>query len=191
VVILVPAVASLSLLWGHLGAFDTPFEPPQVAAFTNALLDSPQVAEALLPRLEEGQLGAPDLMATETAALAAPTIYVSGQEVLPIGGFTGTIPEPSLSSIEAMVGAGDFHIVLQSAGATDPRFLWISTHCHELDRLAGSARSPTGPLVVLPLWARALSSRVGDCRRRRPRSVSERLSHSQVFTHTSAGGPVV
>jgi 4-amino-4-deoxy-L-arabinose transferase-like glycosyltransferase len=146
-VMLVPAVASLSIVWGHLGAFDTPFEPPQVAAFTTALIDAPQTAAALLPRLEKGQFGAPDLMATETAALAAPTIYVSGKEVLPIGGFTGTIPEPTLASLEAMVAAGDFHIALQSAGVTDPRFLWIAAHCHLLNTLS-SANSPTGPLVA-------------------------------------------
>ena len=35
------------------------------------------------------------LMATQTSAVAAPFIYDSGREVLPIGGFTGTIPEPS------------------------------------------------------------------------------------------------
>ena len=68
-------------------------------------------------------------MATQTSALAAPFIFVSGQEVLPIGGYTGTIPEPSLATLESMVHAGAFHLVLQSPSTTDPRLVWIARHC--------------------------------------------------------------
>lgn len=45
-----------------------------------------------IPRLELAQNGAPYLLATQTAALASVFIDDSGQEALPIGGFTGTIP---------------------------------------------------------------------------------------------------
>ena len=52
--------------------------------------------EPLLPPLEQAaRRHQPDLMATQTSAVAAPFIYDSGKEVLPIGGYTGTIPEPS------------------------------------------------------------------------------------------------
>ena len=42
--------------------------------------------------------GAPDLMATQTSVLAASLIFATGQEVLPIGGYTGTIPDPSMTT---------------------------------------------------------------------------------------------
>lgn len=43
-------------------------------------------------------------MATQASALAAPFIWASGKEVLPVGGFTGTIPEPSLPALKNLCG---------------------------------------------------------------------------------------
>jgi hypothetical protein len=39
-------------------------------------------------------------MAVYTSAVAAGFISASGKEILPIGGFTGTIPEPTLAQLE-------------------------------------------------------------------------------------------
>ena len=79
-------------------------------------------------------------MATQTSAVAAPFIFDSGQEVLPIGGFTGTIPEPSLRALQSMIARGDFHIVVQSPTVTDPRLLWIARQCFPVN--SGSASAP-------------------------------------------------
>ena len=68
-------------------------------------------------------------MATETSAVAAPFIYDSGQEVLPIGGYTGTIPEPSLATLRSLVHTGAFHLVIQSRSPTDARLVWVERHC--------------------------------------------------------------
>ena len=46
----------------------------------------------MLPTLEAANRGIPYLAAVQTSALAAPLIWATGQGVLPIGGFTGTIP---------------------------------------------------------------------------------------------------
>ncbi len=105
-VLLVPTVASASIASNRLGPFDTPFQPMKVTHGIRALFDVTSATSRLLPRLEQARRGAPYLLATQTSALAAPFIYVSGQEVLPIGGFTGTIPEPSLATLRSKISSG-------------------------------------------------------------------------------------
>jgi 4-amino-4-deoxy-L-arabinose transferase-like glycosyltransferase len=129
VVSLIPAVASVSVAASGLGPFDTPFQRHVVTRATRAFFDVIEPAAADLPGLERVRGGAPFLMATQTSPVAAPFIYVSGQEVLPIGGYTGTIPEPTLPALKAMVHAGDFHVIVQSPKTTDPRLVWIAKHC--------------------------------------------------------------
>ena len=137
IVLVVPAAASATVASNRLGPFDTPFQPAAVTQGVRAFFDVATATSKLLPTLEQARRGAPDLMATQTSALAAPFIYVSGQEVLPIGGFTGTIPEPSLAAIRSMIRAGDFHLVLQSPSTTDPRLVWIARHCISIPQPAG------------------------------------------------------
>ncbi|HUD17470.1 MAG TPA: glycosyltransferase family 39 protein, partial [Acidimicrobiales bacterium] len=91
-VLLVPAVASTSIVANRLGPFDTPFQPVVVTNYTRLLFGRSVAVAAGIPILIRTQGSAPDLLATQTSALAAPYIYQSGREVLPIGGFTGTIP---------------------------------------------------------------------------------------------------
>jgi 4-amino-4-deoxy-L-arabinose transferase-like glycosyltransferase len=129
VVAAVPSIASWSIAANHLGPFDTPFQPTATTSGLRAFFDVTGHAASLIPGLERYRNGAPYLMANQTSALAAPFVYVSGQEVLPIGGYTGSIPEPTLTVIESMVHAGAFHLVLQSPGTTDPRLVWIARHC--------------------------------------------------------------
>jgi hypothetical protein len=134
--LLVPAVASVSMAADRLGPFDTPFEPQAVDRGTRAFLDTIEPAAALIPTLKNAQFGAPDLMAAQTSALAAPFIYVSGEEVLPIGGYTGTSPAPSLAQLKSMIRDGQFHLVLQTRTATDPRLVWIASNCQFLPNSA-------------------------------------------------------
>ena len=62
--------------------------------------------------LKSAQAGATYLAATQTSALAAAIIFDSGLEVLPIGGFTGTIPSPTLSELQADIRERRIHLVL-------------------------------------------------------------------------------
>ncbi len=93
-VLLVPAVASASVVAEGLGAFDTPFQP-QVVTTANRAVFGPVTAPPGLVKIESVRKGAPDLMAAQTSAVAALYIYATGQEVLPLGGYTGTIPTPT------------------------------------------------------------------------------------------------
>jgi hypothetical protein len=79
-------------------------------------------------------------MATQTAVLAAPFIYASGDEVVPIGGFTGTIPAPTLATLQRLIRTNYVRTLLQSPDTTDPRLVWISRHCLHIPQRAGSQR---------------------------------------------------
>ena len=98
--------------------------------------------EALLPPLENAGRNQSDLAATQTSAVAAPFIYDSGREVLPIGGYTGTIPEPSGAALLSMIRKGDFHIVIQSPTVTDPRLVSVARQCFPLRAAAQAPGQP-------------------------------------------------
>jgi 4-amino-4-deoxy-L-arabinose transferase-like glycosyltransferase len=127
-----PAVASAGLAANHESAFDTPFESPKVAS---QLASQParlaELETVTVPRLQQLQGGAPDLAAVQSSYLASVYIYLSGQEVLPIGGFTGTIPSPTLSQLKADILNGQFHLAA-ILSTVDPRSRWIASHCQPL-----------------------------------------------------------
>jgi 4-amino-4-deoxy-L-arabinose transferase-like glycosyltransferase len=127
-----PAVASATLVLRHQGSFDTPFEPArQDRAIRDVFVVVPAQVRLTIPKLQQARFGAPYLLATQSAALASVFIYDTGLEALPIGGFTGTIPAPTLGQLQADIRQGKFHLVL--TGTTrDPRLAWIARHCKPL-----------------------------------------------------------
>ena len=127
---LAPAVASVSLAAHSQGAFDTPFESAQaqenVAIRTG---DQGVVSDrAVIPEWQALENGAPYVMAAQSIALPSSIIYDTGLEALPIGGYDGTTPSPTLAQLQADIRHGLFHLVW-IASATDPRLRWITTHC--------------------------------------------------------------
>jgi 4-amino-4-deoxy-L-arabinose transferase-like glycosyltransferase len=129
--LLAPAAAAAGIAADHRGAFDTPYESgPEAAAIRMLFVGVPRQVRPLVPRLEQVQLGAPDLLAAQSSALASVFIYDSGREALPLGGFTGTIPEPTLARLQADIRAGQFHLaILSAAGPGSPVLAWIAGHC--------------------------------------------------------------
>jgi hypothetical protein len=145
--LLVPAVASAAVVYKSLGVFDTPFQPVAVTSFNRAFFGAPLKALSTVPVLERARNGAPDLFAAQTSVLAAPFIYGTGQEVLPIGGYSGYIPEPSVSSLRSMVSAGRFHLVLL-ARIAGPQIDWVVDHCIRLPKPS----PPPGIIVRLSAY---------------------------------------
>jgi 4-amino-4-deoxy-L-arabinose transferase-like glycosyltransferase len=124
-----PAAASAGLAANHESAFDTPFESPQLASLLASVpARLARVGTVTVPRLKALQGNAPDLLAAQSSYIASLFIYTSGLEALPIGGFTGTTPSPTLSQLEADIRDGQFHLVLALSTA-DPRMRWIAGHC--------------------------------------------------------------
>jgi len=112
--------------------YDTPFESPGTFRGIDLLfVETLAAARHALPQLEHARYGAPDLLATQTSTIASGFAYTSGQEVLPIGGFTGTIPEPTLAKLKNEVATGQFHLVLAGRSG-DPRIKWIASHCRDV-----------------------------------------------------------
>jgi 4-amino-4-deoxy-L-arabinose transferase-like glycosyltransferase len=56
--------------------------------------------------------GAGYLMAVESWDTAAPYIVATGQEVMPMGGFSGTVPEPTLAKVQDLVRSGQLRFFL-------------------------------------------------------------------------------
>jgi 4-amino-4-deoxy-L-arabinose transferase-like glycosyltransferase len=140
-VCLVPTVASVSIVASDRGVFDTPFEPAYAAAFVDStFITAPRNVAIRIPELELARGGSPYLIATQTAALAAPFINATGEEALPIGGFSGAGPSPTLAEIQADVCHGKFHIALVG-DSPDPRLQWIAQHCDDLSPLPGGLQT--------------------------------------------------
>jgi 4-amino-4-deoxy-L-arabinose transferase-like glycosyltransferase len=130
--VLAPAVASASLVVEGRGPFDTPFQPAGVTAVTQTLAraaDHPPAA--LVVAFRRGGAGSRYPLATYTSLLAAPLIYATGDEVLPIGGFTGEYPPPTLAQLQKLIARNELHLIA-SPPTTDPRIRWIDAHCQRL-----------------------------------------------------------
>ncbi len=134
-VLIVPAVGSATVVSSGLGPFQTPFEPLRESADITAFLSAGFEIGPALVALEHANAANPYLMAS-TSVLAAPFIWASGQEVLPVGGFTGTIPEPTLASLRHLINTGYVSTFLQSPTTTDPRLTWIARHCLNVTKRA-------------------------------------------------------
>jgi hypothetical protein len=59
---------------------------------------------------------------------------------LPIGGFSGVGPSPTLAQIQADVCHGKFHLAIVEDGP-DPRLRWIAQHCDDLSPLPGGLQT--------------------------------------------------
>ena len=74
--------------------------------------------------------------------------------MVPIGGFTGTIPEPTLAALQNLIRTGFVATFLRSPTTTDPRLTWIARHCMNVTPRA-SAQHAVLPLAVYVCLARA------------------------------------
>jgi len=128
-ILAVPVIASISVVINNLGAFDTPFQPAALTAFNRSFFGAPLQPIASLHEIERVRDGAPDLLATQTSVIAAPFIFATGQEVLPIGGYDGSTPEPTLAMLRTAIADGAFHLVLTASHSDDARALFIQRHC--------------------------------------------------------------
>ncbi|HEY7946532.1 MAG TPA: glycosyltransferase family 39 protein [Acidimicrobiales bacterium] len=139
--LLVPAVASAIVVADGLGPFDTPFEPASVSLLTQTDFHRSQ-ARAVIVTDDFESLAARSkthtLFLIDTSAVAAPYILASGREILPVGGFAGANPAPTLKQIRLDIAFGRvrFALVPVVPPGDDPRMVWIRAYCHNvgLDR---------------------------------------------------------
>jgi 4-amino-4-deoxy-L-arabinose transferase-like glycosyltransferase len=130
-VLLLPAAASVSCVIRGLGPFDTPFESSKTAHNNQALA---AVAPALTRAVQRLELQTPPgdaLFGTDTSGLAENDILYSGREVLPIGGYLGNVPAPTLATLQADISRGYVRgfVLPVSPPGPDLRVRWLESHC--------------------------------------------------------------
>jgi 4-amino-4-deoxy-L-arabinose transferase-like glycosyltransferase len=64
--------------------------------------------------------GAGYLLAVQSWSDASAYILATGQEVLPMGGFSGSVPEPTLARVRQLVATGQLRFFLLGAGGAGP-----------------------------------------------------------------------
>jgi 4-amino-4-deoxy-L-arabinose transferase-like glycosyltransferase len=137
-VLLLPAAASVSSVIRGLGPFDTPFEPTAIAHNNQALAAAAPALTRVARRLEFDTPPGDPLFAADTSGLAADYILYSGKEVLPIGGYLGNVPAPTLATLQSDVTRGyvRFFVLPVSPPGPDPRVRWLESHCYRQPALA-------------------------------------------------------
>ncbi|HEX3515192.1 MAG TPA: glycosyltransferase family 39 protein [Trebonia sp.] len=129
--LLLPAAASVSSVMSGLGPFDSPFEPSQTAHRNQALAAAGPVLTRAVQRLELETQPGDALFGVDTSGLAADYILYSGREVLPIGGYLGNVPAPTLTALQADISRGyvQAFVLPVSPPGQDPRVRWIESQC--------------------------------------------------------------
>jgi 4-amino-4-deoxy-L-arabinose transferase-like glycosyltransferase len=101
--------------------------------------------------------GASYLMAVSSWSQAGPYILATGQEVMDMGGFSGTVPEPTLAAVQQLVSSGQLRFFLLSGGGAGAGFAagdrgstsatiatWVRSACAEVPAADyGAAQSAT------------------------------------------------
>jgi 4-amino-4-deoxy-L-arabinose transferase-like glycosyltransferase len=127
-VMVAPVVGGVEVVVQRDGPFDTPFEPAVIQRLTGSdVARLVQYSGQAAKKLTIGA-GSRYLAATYTSALASPLVYASGKEFLPIGGFDGQTPVPSVAALRADVATGALHTVLL-VPVPDPRVTWVIDNC--------------------------------------------------------------
>ena len=85
--------------------------------------------------------GAGYLMAVGSWDTAAPYIVATGQEVMPMGGFSGTVPEPTLAKVQNLVRTGQLRFFLIAGVGKGP----VAEPAGSVAEPAGSVTEPVGP----------------------------------------------
>jgi 4-amino-4-deoxy-L-arabinose transferase-like glycosyltransferase len=130
-VLLLPAAASVSCVIRGLGPFDTPFESSKTAHRNQAQAAAGPALTAAVQRLEIETPPGDALFGADTSGLAMDYILYSGREVLPIGGYLGNVPAPTLATLQADINRGYVRVFVLpvSPPGPDPRVRWIESHC--------------------------------------------------------------
>ena len=142
--LLLPVSASVLMVTRGLGPFAAPFEPAS-ATESRAAAKRTLALSARIVELVGESYPSPIAFAIDTSNLAAPYILATGSEILPIGGFEGGIPAPSLARLQQYIAAGELRAVFVPDKAKDSRLQWIYAHCKRTE-------SATGGVVPLHLY---------------------------------------
>jgi 4-amino-4-deoxy-L-arabinose transferase-like glycosyltransferase len=129
--LLLPTAASVSSVLHGLGPFDIPFESSRIVHNNHALAAAAPALTLAAEELEQTRPPGDALFGADTSGLAQNYILFSGREVLPIGGYLGNVPVPTLATLQADISRGYVRVFVLpvSPPGPDPRVRWIESHC--------------------------------------------------------------
>ncbi len=143
--------AAGDIVTSGLGPFDTPYEPAAVVNITQTgpreALTSIAAGTGLLLRVNRSDRY---VAATDTSIIAAPLIIDTGAEIEPIGGFTGSIPSPTLAALRHQVRTSELQTVI-TPSVDDSRIRWVVSHCAPVPQSTG-AFAVHGPIAGIWIY---------------------------------------
>jgi 4-amino-4-deoxy-L-arabinose transferase-like glycosyltransferase len=143
-----PAAACALVVARGIGPFEAPF------ARAGAARSQAATAAAVEQAVEQlsSTYSTPIVLATDTSTLASTYVFYTGAELLPIGGYLGGVPSPTLAALRRDIAAGQvraFLIPVEPPSA-DPRIEWVRTHCSQLTTVRQSPRVLLGVYDCTP-----------------------------------------
>src|SRR5271170_5138803 len=126
--LLLPAVAAALIVIRGLGPFAAPYEPASATVSRADAEQALQLNRQIVDRVSS-DFQTPIVFAADSSRLAAPYILATGREILPIGGFEGGGPSPSLGRLRRYIASGQVRAFLVPVSSEDPRIVWVHAHC--------------------------------------------------------------
>ena len=128
------AWATTTVLVTGEGPFDTPYQPASVTFLSQTVPTHDRSDWPELNRLADSFPRHQAVEVWETSGIAGYYILATGREFLPVGGFTGTVPVPTVAQFVRYVKE---HRVEHATVAVQPLsgnpvMLWITHHCVKL-----------------------------------------------------------
>jgi 4-amino-4-deoxy-L-arabinose transferase-like glycosyltransferase len=136
------AWASATVVLDGLGPFDTPYQPAALTALIHSENRQALAAWPALNRFAAPFPHARSIQTGQTSAGVSLDTLATGREFLPVGGFTGQVPNPSLDQFVSDVA---HHVVAQvlvavSPPSTSPDLRWAVVHCRRETRATDRMR---------------------------------------------------
>jgi 4-amino-4-deoxy-L-arabinose transferase-like glycosyltransferase len=133
--LLMPGTASALMTIRGLGPFAAPFESPSSTVSRAASRRTAEHDRDAVEQLDS-TYGTPIPLVVDSSILAAPFILATGREILPIGGFQGGIPSPTLQQLRRYIADSKARAFLVPRVSSDPRIAWVRSHCASPDASA-------------------------------------------------------
>ena len=123
--------ASATVVAAQLGPFDSPYQPASISAHDRAVNAESAAIDAGLVRAAARVDPSVSVITLETSSGSSVPILATGHEFLPVGGFTGRVPTPTLAQFIDDVWRGKVAVVLAAVSprTRNPDLLWAMGHC--------------------------------------------------------------
>ncbi len=142
------AWASAAVVQASLGPFDSPFAPVAVNRVSQEAGYAFPFEAALLQKFVAHVPADQAADVFETSGTAGYSIMATGREFLPVGGFTGRVPAPSLAEFKQFVAEGRVRRVTVTTNplTRTPDLRWVVAHCartpeHQYDAIERATRT--------------------------------------------------